>query len=164
MIFKKTNFLSPKEKKDIFLLWNDEYPATLHYKDIQELQNYLDSLKDHFHLLLIAEDGRVKGWYFDFIRDQQRWFATILGHELQRKGFGSRLLDMAKEKRPELHGWVITENCKKSNGNFYLSPLDFYKKNKFTVRKEIQLKTKIISAVKIEWHKDEEIKTSCVRN
>lgn len=154
MTITETNSLSNREKREIFLLWNSEYPRSLAYERIEELQHYLDRLKDHSHKLLKDDNGQVKGWYIDFIRENKRWFATILHSGIQGQGFGSQLLNLAKQKREELHGWVIVEECLKFNGDPYMSPVEFYKKNKFNVRKEVKLITEKISAIKIEWYKE----------
>lgn len=151
MTITETNSLTNEEKKEIFLLWNSEYPSSLVYERIKDLEHYLDGLKDHYHMLLKDDDGQIKGWYFDFLREDKRWFATILQSRVQGKGFGSRLLKMAKQKRKELHGWVIVENLKKANGEPYISPLGFYSKNNFTIHKDVQLITEKFSAIKIEW-------------
>ncbi len=66
----KTNILSLQQKKAIYILWNKEYPINLTYLAFEELENYLRNLKNQQHLLLIDENEIVKGWYFDFSRDQ----------------------------------------------------------------------------------------------
>ena len=60
------------------------------------------------------------------------WFNMIVKSGYQRQGVGSRLLILAKEKVKDLHGWVIMDDKhKKINGDYYNSPIKFYKKNGF---------------------------------
>ena len=114
----KTNILSLQQKKAIYILWNKEYPINLTYLAFEELENYLRNLKNQRHLLLIDENEIVKGWYFDFIRENEKWFAMILDSQIQGKGFGTHLLNEAKQSVTELNGWVIDHNnYKKTNIN-----------------------------------------------
>jgi len=54
-----------------------------------------------------------------------------------------------------LNGWVVDgERYIKSNGEKYLSPLEFYKKNDFEILVGERLETEKISAVKIKWKKN----------
>ena len=154
MEFVQRSILSASEKLAVFHLWNNEYPEKLAYDSMQEFDAYLSELRDPSHLLLVDSAGKVRGWYFDFIRDQEKWFAIILDAQLQGKGYGSQLLERAKQYEKELNGWVIDHNNdKKRNGEFYQSPLNFYLKNGFRKLKEDRLELNKISAVKIKWVK-----------
>lgn len=102
----------------------------------------------------MVENNSIGGWYFDFVREQEKWFAIILDSSLQGKGFGTKLLNMAKEKEPELNGWVIDRDTdRKRNGDLYRSPLPFYLKNGFEKISDTRLELEKISAVKITWRK-----------
>ena len=118
--------LSKNDKKEILNLWNSEYPEKLNYQTLSEFEKYLEDLTEQSHILMISQNQSIKGWYFDFIRDQEKWFALILDSKFQGKGFGSKILKLAKEKESELNGWVIDHNRdKKKNGEAYISPFKF---------------------------------------
>ncbi|WP_324720375.1 N-acetyltransferase [Salinimicrobium sp. HB62] len=146
--------LSKADKKEIFHLWNNEYPEKLSYKSLPDFEVYLQNLTGQSHILLKDENQNIKGWYFDFMRDNQKWFALILDSKLHGKGWGTKMLSLAKDKEKELNGWVIDHNAdKKKNGERYLSPLIFYLKNGFRKLDEQRLELNKISAVKINWTK-----------
>lgn len=152
--FKKTNQLSEDQKLQIYKLWNNEFTAKISYKDISEFEAYLDKLVDQHHVLVLDEYEKVLGWFFDFIRDEERWFAIIIDSSLHGKGVGSKILDLAKSSNKELNAWVNDNNTDlKRNGEIYVSPLQFYIKNGFEVLTDIRIETDILSAVKIKWSK-----------
>lgn len=154
MEFIKRIELSNSEKNEIFELWNNEYPEKLSYSSILEFKKYLEKLSEQSHILLIDQNEKIKGWYFDFVRDNEKWFAMILNSKLHGKGFGTKILNLAKQKEFELNGWVIDHNRdKKKNGEFYKSPLEFYIKNGFKKFSNCRLELDKISAVKIKWKK-----------
>jgi GNAT superfamily N-acetyltransferase len=152
MKITKLPHLSSSHKIQLLELWNNEYPEKLNYNSLDDFENYLDQLTEQSHFLLIAENNQIKGWYFDFKRMDEKWFVILLASEIQGKGFGTKLLHLAKKKEAELNAWVIDRNTeKKKDGSFYKSPLSFYQKNKFEVLSEIRLELDILSAVKIQW-------------
>lgn len=154
MNFIKTNILTKNQKEQIIDLWNNEYPEKLKHQSLESFDIYLRNLNEQSHILLIDNKQRVNGWYFDFIRENEKWFAMILNSELQGKGFGTKLLNEAKRKENELNGWVIDHNYDiKQNGEFYQSPIKFYEKNEFKIINGIRLELDMISAVKIKWRK-----------
>ncbi len=140
------------EKLRVFELWNNEYPEQLVYNSIEEFEEYLGNLIDQNHALMINSQGGIVGWYFDFVREEQRNFAIILDSEYHGKGYGTKLIGYAKEKHKELNGWVVSHNdYKKMNGDNYISPLEFYLKNGFEVLEKERLKSNKITAIKIKW-------------
>ena len=154
MEFIRRSILSDSEKLEIFELWNNEYPEKLSYKTLKELDEYLNKLTSQSHILLIDSSEKIKGWYFDFKRDNEKWFAIILDSDIHGKGFGNKILELAKQKENELSGWVIDHNKdKKNNGEFYSSPLNFYLQNGFEILTTDRLESVKISAVKIKWKK-----------
>lgn len=154
MEFIRRSILSDSEKLEIFELWNNEYPKKLSYKSIREFDEYLKNLTQQSHILLIDSNGKIKGWYFDFIRDNEKWFAIILDSNIHGKRLGTRILELAKQKENELNGWVIDHNREqKKNGESYNSPLNFYLKNGFKIMINNRLELDKISAVKIKWKK-----------
>ncbi|WP_432411200.1 GNAT family N-acetyltransferase [Rasiella sp. SM2506] len=148
----KTEKLTKNWKSQILTLWNNEYPEKLNFTSLATFETYLKNLTEPSHRLLVDADGNLKGWYFDFIREEEKWFAIIIDSTLHGKGYGTRLLTEAKEKEHELNGWVIDRNeGKKRNGEVYKSPLAFYLKNGFERIPEIRLELEVLSAVKIYW-------------
>lgn len=74
--------------------------------------------------------------------------------KIHGQGLGTKILKQVKENEIELNGWVIDHNRdKKSNGEFYKSPLNFYLKNGFKKLSRNRLELYKISAVKIKWRK-----------
>jgi len=135
-------------------MWNNEYPEKLNYRNLTDFEDYLKHLTQQSHIIMVDENQNVKGWYFDFIRENEKWFALILDAKLQGKGLGRKMLNLAKEKESELSGWVIDRsNDKKQNGEFYESPLSFYLKNGFELLVKNRLENEKVSAVKIKWEK-----------
>ncbi len=156
MQFIQTNILSIPQKKAILKLWNQEYPKRISYKDLSDFEKYLEALTKQSHILMIDEKQEIKGWYFDFIREGEKWFAMILDSNVHGNGFGTELLNLAKEKETVLNGWAVDHNNdQKQNGEIYKSPIGFYLKNGFKVISEIRLELEQISAVKIKWERME---------
>lgn len=150
--FIRTKIVSKVRKREIFNLWNKEYPEKLSYGSLPEFENYLEKLTNPSYILLLDENQNIKGCYFDFIRDKEKWFVMILDSIIHGQGFGTQILNLAKEWEFELNGWVIDHNNdKKQNGAFYNSPLDFYLKNGFEIHSDIRLELDQLSAVKIKW-------------
>jgi GNAT superfamily N-acetyltransferase len=148
----ETETLTERQQLDILHLWNSEYPKDLSLKGLTALQQYLDMLYDKHHILLVDGESSVKGWLIYFIRDNEQCFAMLLDRSLQGQGWGSRLLDRAKEKTSELHGWVIDSNSQlKLNGEKYRSPIGFYVKNGFKVREDVQLEKNGINGIRVTW-------------
>ena len=147
--------LTEEQKRKALSLWNQEYPAQLMFADLNELNDYLIKLNRKKHYLLINQDNELLGWTFVFERENETWFAIILDSRIQRKGIGTKLIKNLQAKEEQLNGWVIDRSSdKKSSGNIYKSPINFYLKNGFALNSEYRLKNGRISAVKIVWIKN----------
>ncbi|NEW79312.1 MAG: GNAT family N-acetyltransferase [Gelidibacter sp.] len=147
-----TNNLNNPQKKVVYELWNTEYPKNLTHQNLSDFENYLNALTNQYHNLLINKNGKILGWYFDFDRNNEKWFAMILASKIHGKGFGTRLLNEAKKRESALNGWVIGKtDYLKQNGEYYKSPIPFYLKNGFQLVPEIRLELEHLSAVKITW-------------
>ena len=146
--------LSLEQKEALCQLWNNEYPEKLSYKKTEEFDIYLNSLSDTKHYLLIVDTNEIKGWAFTFLREDEMWFAIIVDGQMQGKGKGSLLLEVLKNGKNNLNGWVVDhENDSKQNGEAYISPLLFYIKNGFTICNGTRIENEKISAVKINWNR-----------
>jgi len=154
MKFLSTKELSKGWKMEILNLWNNEYPEKLNYRTLLDFDNYLENLNSKSYILMLDHNQNVKGWYFDFFRNEEKWFVIIVSSKIHGQGFGTQILNLAKERESELNGWVIDhDNDKKLNGEFYKSPLEFYLKNGFEKLSDIRLELDKLSAVKIKWKK-----------
>ncbi|XHP75299.1 hypothetical protein KCTC52924_03065 [Arenibacter antarcticus] len=146
--------LSKTDKIEILNLWNREYPEKLNYQTLAEFDHYLINKTEQSHILMIDESQEITGWYFAFKRDNDKWFTLIIDSKLHGRGFGTKVLNLAKEKETELNGWVIDHsNDRKKNGEIYKSPLRFYLKNGFKKLEENRLELDKITAVRIKWSK-----------
>jgi len=146
--------LSKPDRQEVLYLWNNEYPEKLNFRTLKKFENYLENLDDQFHILIINENQKIKGWYFNFIREGEKWFAIILESNYHGNGLGTKILNLAKEKESQLYGWVIDRNSyRKKNGETYNSPLKFYLKNGFEKCDNTRLEVEKLSAVKIKWTK-----------
>lgn len=146
--------LSLSQKERILHLWNEAFTAGVSYGSIDDFETYLGKWERPHHILLLDEQGEVQGWIFIFDRDGGRWFSMLLDKQIQGKGYGSKLLEAAKQTESELCGWVVdNENQVKRDGSAYRSPVQFYVKNGFQVQKEERYESGVLSAVKVFWGK-----------
>lgn len=144
--------LSPGQKEEIYSLWNDAYPERLNYRNPDGLEDYLDTVHQKLHLLLLDEQQHIEGWFFLFERAGDNWFAMILSDKARGKGYGTRLLNEIKTKTAVLNAWVIDhDNDRRMDGAVYPSPVGFYLKNGFTVYPEERFESLKMSAVKMQW-------------
>ena len=152
MKFITTSRLYKIQKSQIRNLWNAEYPAIIQQKELADFEKYLSGLKEKNHILIKEKNGIIVGWFIDFIRDGERWFAMIVSSEIQGKGYGSKLLEMGKKRNTELNGWAVqSTEYKRSDGKPYKPPLGFYEKMGFRIFSEIKFETDIMTTVKIKW-------------
>nr|WP_315157792.1 hypothetical protein [uncultured Flavobacterium sp.] len=150
----KTAILSLEEKQSLFELWNSEYPEKLVYTELSDFENYLEGLSELNHFLLINDLNKVDGWAFNFERENESWFGIIINSKIHHKGFGTLLVNELKKNNTILNGWVSDhQNDIKHNKEPYLSPIEFYLKNGFSVCKNIRIENDKISAVKIRWER-----------
>jgi len=148
----ETQVLSLEQKDSLMQLWNNEYPAKLNLKNIEDFELYLNGLSETKHYLLFDDSDKINGWAFTFLREDENWFAIILNSEIHGKGIGSLLMNEIKKNNTSLNGWIIDqENEIKHNATFYKSPLQFYIINDFVICSEIRIENEKLSAVKINW-------------
>jgi GNAT superfamily N-acetyltransferase len=148
----QTENLSEEQKEILRELWNEEYPARLHLKTIEDFESYLNGISNTKHYLLFDDSDKIIGWTFTFLRDGEDWFVIILNSIIQGKGNGSLLINEIKKEKTSLNGWVIDqENEVKQNNELYKSPMPFYIKNGFTILTETKIENEKMSAVKINW-------------
>ena len=144
--------LSQEQKEIITRLWNAEYPEQIKYENVEEFEAFLDRITQHKHFLLFDDGENLKAWLVSFNREGERWFSIIVDGSEQKKGYGTRLLNEVKQHENELNGWVVPDdNFLKTNGEKYLSPLEFYQKNGFTILENITNKKGDLYFIKINW-------------
>ncbi|MGC4059132.1 MAG: hypothetical protein QM743_13600 [Chitinophagaceae bacterium] len=148
--------LSVRERDQLFLLWNREYPLSLRYEDTAALDCYLAQLSNVRHYLLLSEQGQLQAWAAVFDRNQERWFAIIVDRAQQGRGTGRALLQQLQRDEPVLNGWVSDrEGEYKADGSLYRIPLPFYLRSGFTIVPGERLELPQLSALKIRWRADE---------
>lgn len=146
------DILSIEEKEVLRELWNNEYPARLHLKTLEDFDLYLEGLLNTKDYLLFDDSDKINGWAFTFLRENENWFAIILDSKIQGKGNGSLLISELKKNNTILNGWVTDhENEVKQNNEVYKSPMLFYMKHDFTILTETRIENEKMSAVKINW-------------
>ena len=124
------------------------------YTFISDFEDYLKNLSQQSHILLLDENKNIRGWYCDFLREKEKWFAIILDSRVKGRGLGTEMLNVAKSKEKILNGWVIDhDGDRMKTGEIYRSPLGFYLKNGFRKLHWQRLELDNISAVKIKWTK-----------
>ena len=154
MRIEKTSNLTVAQKEIITRLWNAEYPENLKYGGVEDFEEFLNKQTDRRHFLLYDENGQIKGWLMTFTRDSERWFSVIIDTSAQKKGYGTALLNEIKSRETEINGWVVAgDDYLKTNGEKYRSPLEFYRKNGFSVLSDVKLEKQDLVAVKINWKK-----------
>jgi hypothetical protein len=147
--------LSPDIKQSIYLLWNLEYPNSIRLNSLDDLSDFLNSIKKAKHYIVKEQVDGFVGWAVKFSRDNEDWFAMIINSNVQKMGYGTKLLSVLKENSEKLNAWVIDHNQSlKINGSLYKSPLNFYLKNGFIIKSEVRLE-EYISAVQVEWYKSQ---------
>ena len=161
--FKYQNFniqkvinLNLEQKSIIYKLWNENYPKQLEFKELSNLDQYLQSLNNPVHFFIENTDiglrNKIFAWAVVFERENEQWFAIIIDNKFQKKGIGNNILNFLKTEFDVLNGWVIDNNdyFMTDNSNYH-SPLGFYIKNGSSIIETIRLETDKISAVKIKW-------------
>jgi hypothetical protein len=119
MEFIKTTELSKAQRLAVLTLWNNEYPVKLSFAKLADFENYVDKLTHPSHILILNKQQQIIGWYFDFIRNKNKWFAILIESKSHNEGYGSLLLNIAKEIETELNGWVIDHNQDKKQDEVY---------------------------------------------
>jgi GNAT superfamily N-acetyltransferase len=150
--------LTSNQKGDIFTLWNNEYPRQLAHNSTDDLEKYLDKLKNKKHYLLINESDQILGWGLVFIREGETWFAMIIAEQIQKQGFGTKLLARMKKNHDRLCGWIIDhEEYIKVCGEKYLPPANFYLRNGFQIIPKERYDSEQLSVVKIKWENKKDL-------
>jgi GNAT superfamily N-acetyltransferase len=145
--------LSHPQKATALKLWNAEYPVGLQMPDMTSFDNFLNTLINPKHYLLINEADGISGWASVFLREVAGCFFIMIDGAIHGKGYGTLLLNELKKDEKQLFGWVIDHNNDiKANGEPYPSPINFYRKNGFTINTDLRLENEQLSAVNILWN------------
>ena len=150
-----TSKLSESQLSQVCRLWNKEYPIDVHHKRKEDLEQYLSGLAKPNHTIIEDGDGKVKAWFFDFMRNKERWFGMIVDSTHQGKGYGRELIKRAKNNYSELNGWIInSKEYLKENGGKYEPPTEFYRKMGFDISPDQKFDSKVLKTIKIKWRKN----------
>ena len=143
---------SLKEKEILWQLRNNEYPVQFGHETLHDFEKYVNEIAGIKNYVLVDDENEIQGWAYTFFRDNEIWFAIMLNYHFQGKGYGKILLEELKKNNTDLNGWVIDhENDRKRNHQKYISPLQFYIQNGFSVLENTRLENDKIAAVKINW-------------
>ena len=154
MKIETTKTLTDSQKEIIVRLWNAEYPINLNFAEIADFDNFLNGVSNRTHYLLFDGD-ELRGWLMTFTREGERWFSVIVDGSQQKKGYGTMLLNAIKKGETEINGWVApNNNYLKQNGEPYISPLEFYRKNDFLILEDVTWEKPDFVLVKIKWTKN----------
>tara|TARA_B110000046_G_scaffold140743_1_gene147318 strand:- start:3631 stop:4089 length:459 start_codon:yes stop_codon:yes gene_type:complete len=152
MIFEKTDTLPPLLQNELLEAWDSEYPSVLHHHS-DPFNQYLQSLVNLQHTVVKDDDQNFCAWYFKFDRHDERQFGIIVYKNYPRNGLGKVFIENAKLTNKPPFAWVVDSNkYKKEDETHYISPLNFYLKNGFSLTHE-RWGSEKIKTVKITWHK-----------
>ena len=150
MRVRSTSELSTDQKRQIFTIWNEEYPEFLAHKSLDDFESFLEKLENAIHYLAESED-KIIGWVSKFDREGSPWFSIIISSQVQGKGIGSILMNQLKAHSDELNGWVVDRDSYfKVDGEAYRSPMGFYIKNGFEVTSD-RFVNDDFEAVRVSW-------------
>ncbi|MES2555897.1 MAG: GNAT family N-acetyltransferase [Bacteroidota bacterium] len=148
-----TKELTPIQKEAVREIWNTVYPESLVLRTAEDFERYLEPLGRKQHYLMKDLSGKLLGWGITFERENDLWFAMILDSSIHGTGMGTVLLKRMQAGKTTLSGWVIDHNnAVRADGKPYLSPVEFYLKNKFTLEPETRLELPTLSAVCIRYN------------
>ena len=148
-----TPALSDQQKQTALNIWNTEYPVRLLMPDMNEFDAFINTLINPQYYLLTNETDEIVGWAATFSIEPVRCFFIMLAGSIHGKGYGSLLLNELKKDESQLFGWAIDHNDDiKANGEPYPSPINFYRKNGFTINVDLRLENEQLSAVNILWN------------
>jgi GNAT superfamily N-acetyltransferase len=147
-----------EQKIQLVKLWNTVYPASISFRHAGALDEYLSGLDKLSHTFMLDSLDQICAWYFDFMRDEKRFFGLLIHTDFQGKGLGKQLLNKAKKQHDQLNGWVVDQQgLLLSNGQEYSSPLSFYLKNGFVKKSGERWDTDKLQCVKVSWHKSDQV-------
>ncbi|MCR8558033.1 GNAT family N-acetyltransferase [Mucilaginibacter sp. BJC16-A38] len=147
--------LSDQQKERVLHIWNTEYPVKLQMPGMADFDNFLNTLINPKHYLMIDNDDVIIGWGNKYYIGDVTCFFIMISGEIHGKGYGTTLLNELKKGEKQLFGWAIDHNNDiKADGRPYPSPINFYLKNNFTINTEMRLEDEQLSAVNILWEKE----------
>ncbi|MCH2216087.1 MAG: hypothetical protein MK086_13040 [Flavobacteriales bacterium] len=76
----------------------------LNYPSLEEFDRYLSSLEHVTPTLMLEGKIKILGWYFDFTREEEKWFGLIFDSTIHGKGYGAKMMERAMAKNKELNG------------------------------------------------------------
>ncbi len=152
---------SPAVARRIIEIAYNEYPEQL---DRLQQRHILQWVIGENHELVVVKpitanekenNSPIIGFIHLSLHEGKMWFSMAIERKYQRRGIGTALLNYAKQKTNELHGWIIPDDSlKKPDGTPYYSPKKFYLKNGFELTDNFMpLRGKRIVVQEIVWRK-----------
>lgn len=146
--------LTGPQKAAALKIWNNEYPTKLLLPDMKSFESFLKELIDPQYYLL-SDKNELTGWAATFAVTLTTCFFIMISSECQGKGYGTLLLNQLKADNKDLFAWAIDhQDDVKADGKHYRSPIEFYRKNGFTINTGFRLETDLLSAVNISWNRE----------
>jgi len=155
MKYLTSNQLNESQLAQVFTLWNNEYPSDINHNSKEHLQQYISGLAKPNHTLIEDGEGKIIGWFFDFMLNEERWFGMIVSPTHQGKGYGKELIKRAKNNYSELNAWIVcSTEYLKENGETYNPPTEFYRKMEFEIFPDLKFESNLLKTIKIKWKKN----------
>ena len=153
MEIQRTSSLHVTQLVDLFVLWNDHFPAAVRHQELISLENYLEAFKSPTHYV-VEDQGEMIAWLCVFEREGETWFVIIVSEQYHGKGLGKQLLTEAMKDYTELNGWIVyNQPYTRRDGSPYQATWGFYQKLGFELLPEVILEKGGITSTKIRWRK-----------
>ncbi len=143
-------------------MFNSEYPTILDRVTIEYAKRRLLNIDDKIKIItarnITSEGSKLVGLMI--IRQSKKeklvpWFSMVIQRGFQQKGIGTVLVNKAKQLYDKLHGWCTPKDgYTREDGSIYPSPLGFYQKHDFKIRKEKVDYKEGLDLVEIVWRKE----------
>lgn len=135
---------------EINLSENPKFTREIRFETFKNLLHRDNSIK----IILATSGEKLLGWLMiSFAENRGLYHFNMLVHrEFQRAGIGKQMLTKAKENYDELYGVVVPVNrYKRRDGTQYKTPIDFYKKNGFSLTGKKFVEYRDVQLVEIKW-------------
>ncbi|WP_116127365.1 GNAT family N-acetyltransferase [Lewinella sp. IMCC34183] len=127
----------PEFRQEGMRIWNREFPLLMAFDGPDEFDRYLANQVDPYFVFAHI-DGHLVAWSMSYLRGGERWFVLVVGADFKSQGYGKVLMERMLTRDTPLNGWVIMDDDHlKSNGEYYLSPIPWYRRIGFLLTDEI---------------------------
>lgn len=132
---------------------SSEYPKFTREIKFETFMNFLKKTED-IKVVTATSDDKLIGWLMVSFADRLGifHFNMIVRRDFQRTGIGRKLLVRAKLHFSELYGVVVPiSRYKRRDGTQYPTPIEFYKKNGFSLTGKKFVEYRDVHMVEIKW-------------